>query len=298
MRWLACFLLAGIAWSGESVDHPFAGVTLIRRQLTEPRAVTLFVVEADLTNAGISFLLTPPAAAATPHGRETLRQTTLEFLRSAQAQLAVNAHFFVPFPAADPDSDLIGLAASAGKVYSRFEDPQQSYAIVARAPALNLDAANRARIVREGDAVAWWNALSGSAQVVTGGRVTVPRYEAGALTPGGPARYDNDRSWYETPNARTLIGLDREARRLMLLVIDTGTAQSRGMTVTEAAELLVRDYGAYDALNLDGGGSTTLAMADPKTGEAKLVNRPSGGGVPRAVGSSLAVFAKPLPRRR
>jgi exopolysaccharide biosynthesis protein len=285
----------GLAWSGERVDHPFDGVTLVRRELSQPRAVTLFVVDVDLTNRDVSFLLTPPSAS-TPHRRETLRQTTLEFLRETKAQLAVNAHFFVPFPAADPDSDLIGLAASAGKVYSQFEEPQQSYAIVARAPALNIDPANRARVFREGDPVTLWNAMSGSAQVATGGRVTVPRYEQGQLVPGGPARYGNDRSWYEAPNARTLIGLDRAARRLVLLVIDTGTPQSRGLTVTEAAELLVHDYGVHDALNLDGGGSTTLAMADPETGEAKLVNRPSGNGVPRAVGSSLAVFAKP--RRR
>jgi len=278
------------------VDHPFDGVTLIHRDLAEPRPVRLFVVDVDLANRGVSFLLTPPAS--TPNGRETMRQTTLDFLRETKAQVAVNAHFFVPFPAADPDSDLIGLAASAGRVYSKFEEPQQSYAIVARASAFNLDAANRARVVREGDTVALWNALSGSAQVVTGGRVTVPRYELGQLTPGGPARYSGNRSWYELPNARTLIGLDRAARRLVLLVIDTGTPQSRGLTVTEAAELLVRDYGVHDALNLDGGGSTTLAIADPDTAEAKLVNRPSGNGEPRAVGSSLAVFAKPRCRRQ
>ncbi len=265
--------------------------------MVKPRAVTVFSVAIDLTDRNVSFLLTPPSPS-TPNRRETTRQTTLDFLRDSGAQLAVNAHFFVPFPANDPDSDLVGLAASAGKVYSQFEEPRQSYAIVPRAPALNLDPANRARVVRPGggEQVTLWNVLSGSAQVVTGGRVTVPRYEPGQLTPGGPARYGNARSWYELPNARTLIGLDREARRLVLLVVDTGTPQSRGLTVTEAAELLVRDYGVHDALNLDGGGSSTLAMADPETGEPKLVNRPSGGGVPRAVGSSLAVFAKPRER--
>ena len=48
---------------------------------------------------------------------------------------------------AEPDSDLVGLAASGSKVYSTFETPAQSYAIVADAPALNLDRSNRARIV-------------------------------------------------------------------------------------------------------------------------------------------------------
>ena len=35
------------------------------------------------------------------------------------------------------------------------------------------------------------------------------------------------------------------------------------MTLREAADLLRRDYGVTDALNLDGGGSTTLCLADP-----------------------------------
>ncbi len=64
------------------------------------------------------------------------------------------------------------------------------------------------------------------------------------------------------------------------------------MTVAEMAEMLRRDYGVYEALNLDGGGSTTLAMADPHTGRAAIINTPNG--APRAVGSSLAIFAAPV----
>ena len=49
----------------------------------------------------------------------------------------------------------------------------------------------------------------------------------------------------------------------------------------------------YDALNLDGGGSTTLAMADPVSGAAYLMNVPSAPARGRSVASSLAVFALP-----
>jgi hypothetical protein len=69
------------------------------------------------------------------------------------------------------------------------------------------------------------------------------------------------------------------------------------MTVREVAELLLRDFDVTDALSLDGGGSTTLAMADPAH---RVVNVPVGAGdVPgtgRAVGSNLAVFASPVPQ--
>jgi len=65
------------------------------------------------------------------------------------------------------------------------------------------------------------------------------------------------------------------------------------MSVPEVAELLANDYGVVDALNLDGGGSTTLAIADPTP---RVVNVPVGvKDVPdteRPVGSNLAVFAR------
>ena len=67
---------------------------------------------------------------------------------------------------------------------------------------------------------------------------------------------------------------------------------SQGMTLGEIAALLVREYGVWDALNLDGGGSTTMAWQNPATGDAELVNTTSDnmpGG--RAVATSLAVFA-------
>jgi len=66
------------------------------------------------------------------------------------------------------------------------------------------------------------------------------------------------------------------------------------LKVGEVADILMRDYGVWDALNLDGGGSTTMAMEDPVTHVQALVNAssdkdPVSG---RAVGSSLAVFAR------
>ena len=65
------------------------------------------------------------------------------------------------------------------------------------------------------------------------------------------------------------------------------------MTLTEVAAALVRNYGVWNALNLDGGGSTSMAWEDPSTGAAALLNTPSSpdaGG--RAVATSLAVCAR------
>src|SRR5215470_18575531 len=137
-------LLCAPATGAEIVDHPFLGVTHIKRTETLPRTVTMHIVLVDLTIPGIGFRLTPPGGT-----RETVRQTTLAFLNGQQGQVALNGHFFLPFPSADLNAMLIGLGASDGDVYSAFEAPVQSYALVTDAPALNIDLQNQASIVHK-----------------------------------------------------------------------------------------------------------------------------------------------------
>jgi hypothetical protein len=286
---------------GEQViDHPFLGVTHITRTETVPRPMRMHVVLIDLTIPGVRFQLTPPGGTL-----ETVRQTTVDFLNQLQAQVGINGHFFLPFPSASLDAMLIGLAASNGNVYSAFEAPVQSYAIVTNAPAVNIDPLNSAGIVHRDltvadgksvvEQVTLWNAVAGSAQIVTNGVKTIPQYldaqhPDGLLTPGGPANYSNSNSWYDLFNARTSIGLSRDNRTLILFTVDRAGG-SQGMSVGEVADLLINDYEVYNALNLDGGGSTTLAMQDPATLASHIVNVSSDNPAGRAVGSNLAVFA-------
>lgn len=283
--------------------RPFLGVTLTDRAVTTPRPARMLVAQVDLRAPGIRVTVSPPGGT-----REAVRETTLAFLTRQSAQLAVNAHFFLPFPSDEPDAWVIGLAASEGQVYSTFETPSQSFAILADAPALRLDRRQRARIVhrrpgspatrvRERGTV--WNAVAGSAQIVTRGRITIPVYRdaahpAGPLTPGPDGRYDNQRSWYDLITARTVVGLSRNRRILTLVAVD-GRAGVSGLTPREIAAILVREFGVWDALNLDGGGSTTMAWRDPATGRPALLNAPSDGPDGRRVATSLAVFARPVP---
>jgi len=280
--------------AAEVVSHPFAGVTLISRTQTAPRNLTMHVVSIDLTAPGISFKLTAPSGTM-----ETVRQTTVDFLKQEHAQVAINAHYFLPFPSESTEADLVGFAASGGTVFSGFETPAQRYAIVDHAPAINIDRTNHAAVVhwdsRFADGkhvrenVQVWNAASGSAQIVTEGARSIPSY-AGAmplLLPGGPRNYSETNSWYDALQARTAIGLSREGTTLYLFTADR-TAESLGMKVGEVADLLIRDYRVYEALNLDGGGSTSLAMEDPASHAPTMLTRST-----RAVGSSLAVFAPP-----
>jgi hypothetical protein len=287
--------------SAKIVTLPFAGITYIDTSAATPRPIHVHAIQVDLATPGIRLMLTPPSGP-----RETIRQTTEDFVNSVHAQAGINAHFFLPFPSTDTSDWVIGLAASDGRVFSACEAPEQSFALVADAPAINIDATNHASIVHCDPAqpdgrhvkepVQLWTALSGSAQIVTDGVATIPQYRDaaypdGTLTPDGANHYDNGHSWYDVVTARSAIGLSKDGRTLTLFTVDA-RGGSAGMTVGEVAKWLVDEYRVWNALNLDGGGSTSLVLADPATGHARLVNTSSDNPDGRAVGSSLAVFAK------
>jgi Phosphodiester glycosidase len=299
---VVCWLLAPLD-GAQTVRRPFVGVTTITRTETTPRNVRMHIVQIDLNAPGIHFKLTPPGGPM-----ETMRDTTVDFLSQEHAQVAVNAHFFLPFPSTSSSAMLIGLAASNGNVYSAFESPDQSYAIIADAPAFNIDQTNHVNVVHRNpdfsdgkhvlERVMLWNVVSGSAQIVTDGVKTIPVYKDeghpdGVLTPGAAVEYDNTKSWYNILNARTAIGITRDSKTLVIFTVDRATG-SFGMTVGEVADTLIRDYSVVNALNLDGGGSTTLAMENPSTHVSELVNVSDDNPQGRYVGSNLAVFANPI----
>ncbi|HET9275659.1 MAG TPA: phosphodiester glycosidase family protein [Gemmatimonadales bacterium] len=93
---------------------------------------------------------------------------------------------------------------------------------------------------------------------------------------------------------RTAAGLARGGKRLILVAVDGRQAPySDGMTLRELAELL-RALGAREAINLDGGGSTTLVYPAPG-GPPRVGNRPSDPGGERPVGNALAVVRECRP---
>ncbi len=85
---------------------------------------------------------------------------------------------------------------------------------------------------------------------------------------------------------RSAAGLSADGKTLILFALDGrqataeesvyGRAHSRGATLAELAELML-GFGAANALNLDGGGSTSLVVKDPHTGVFSIANQPSDG---------------------
>lgn len=117
------------------------------------------------------------------------------------------------------------------------------------------------------------HAVSGSGVIQAGGApsaagVAEASARVRALRPGA-----------EEVAPRTIAAIDAEGR-LLLLVIDGVEALNLGVTMTEAAEVVSGGaagfpYHTLHALNLDGGGSSTLVAAPGLLGAARVFNRPT-----------------------
>ncbi len=83
---------------------------------------------------------------------------------------------------------------------------------------------------------------------------------------------------------RTAAGRTRDGA-LVIMVVDGRQAASRGVSLEELATLML-EAGAVDALNLDGGGSSTLVV------NGELLNLPTGDMFQREVMSALVTFCE------
>jgi phosphodiester glycosidase len=90
----------------------------------------------------------------------------------------------------------------------------------------------------------------------------------------------------EAKHPRTAIGFSRDSTTLFVMVVDGRSAKSAGVTLVELANLM-RAVGAWDAMNFDGGGSTTMVVG------GSLVNAPTDAAGEREVGNALAIVKKP-----
>ena len=88
---------------------------------------------------------------------------------------------------------------------------------------------------------------------------------------------------------RTAVGSSRSGKELLLVTVDGRQNSSMGMTLNELAELMI-SLGAYNALNLDGGGSTTMVTKEPLKSNINIVNRPSDGSA-RRISTAIGVFS-------
>jgi hypothetical protein len=89
----------------------------------------------------------------------------------------------------------------------------------------------------------------------------------------------------ETRHPRSAIGFSRDSSTLFLLVVDGRTQKSVGMTLVELAAIM-RRVGAWQAMNFDGGGSSTMIVG------GAVINTPSDSAGERAVGNALLLVKR------
>jgi hypothetical protein len=89
----------------------------------------------------------------------------------------------------------------------------------------------------------------------------------------------------EMVHPRTAIGFSRDSATLLLLTVDGRSENSGGVTLVDLARLM-RQLGAWQAMNFDGGGSTTMVI------DGAVVNVPSDKTGEREVGNALMVVRR------
>lgn len=98
-------------------------------------------------------------------------------------------------------------------------------------------------------------------------------------------------------HARTAVGISRDGRTLYLVAVEkqasNGSGGSRGMSQEELAGFLI-SRGVWRAVNLDGGGSTTLAARHLGDFEASLINSPQNSTL-RPVPNAIGLFSTAPP---
>jgi exopolysaccharide biosynthesis protein len=88
---------------------------------------------------------------------------------------------------------------------------------------------------------------------------------------------------------RSALGIDIHGNTLTLVTVDGRQKGSIGMSLTELSYLML-ELGCFNALNLDGGGSTSMAVKNNHTQKTEIVNSPSDG-IARNISTGIGIFA-------
>ena len=251
----------------------YPGVTYQRVVRYLPRAMIAHVIVIDRKEAQVSFLVTPPDQV---EGGSVKARTTSEFLNEFGVQIAINGDGFSPwwsrspidyYPHQGDPVTPLGFAAAFGKIYSDgLLQPTQE-------PTLYISRRNELTFNRAPGKVQ--HAISGDRMLLLSGNLVT----------------DLDDT---TLQPRTAIGVNRNGRYVILMVVDGRQPfYSSGATFKELASLM-KNFDAFFAMALDGGGSSTLVVQNP-SGVTQILNSPIDNYIPgreRPVANHIGVIIK------
>ncbi len=288
-RWTARALLAlltlyGCFYAVQAVRRParsnvteqlYQGVTYQRVVKNEPRKMLLHILEVDLTEPDVELFVTPPDIAVGTKFNMLARKTT-EFAKEFDADVAINASFFYTFTVGTPLSfypksgepvAVVGRAIADGQPYAKYNGFKtlcfRPKTVVIKILSCPLDTVH---------------AVAGNAAF---------------LRDGEP--YHQSNSYNDRPYGRVAAAVDDSGTRLWFILVDNKQwGYSNGASLLELADI-ASELGATWALNLDGGGSSTLVSAH--SGRHRILNSPVHTAIvgrERPVANHIGIRAEPV----
>jgi hypothetical protein len=252
-------------------------------------------VRVDLSDPDVRLFGTPRANNYAAESRETLTESVPNVLKQYSLQIACDANFYNANPGgSDPTSEgvsceVFGLLMSTGTVVSAQSAADTT--IDTRNCSLLFSTNNKPLVVFVNrppgtNTAGIYTAVTGFYPIASNG-----------VNIGAAAASSYPDSFIHQVQPRTVFGVSQDNRYLYLMTIDGRQGgYSDGALDTESAYWIMQ-FGAANAINMDGGGSTALYMAD-STGNPVGINHSSylaGVGHERYIGSHFGVFAKPVP---
>ena len=205
------------------------------------------------------------------------RQSTRRLARNSGAVAAINGSYF-HFVAKKQDGDPIGLVLSRGRLLNPARGDRPALGILPDGRLL-FGHPNRSDAASSEHLLAWQSALSASAGGDRSGRLGTPGADGRSHLPapwhlatdaleGGPLLVHQGRpvalkgfNWtiLHGKEPRTAIGMTASGEMLWVTVDGRRPGHSMGTSLDELARLFL-SLGAVEALNWDGGGSTTMVL--------------------------------------
>jgi hypothetical protein len=270
---LALFLLSGC---GGRVTRDTSPVTVISESLSSPRNIKLKHMIIDLTSPGVEI---KTAIAEDPDGKgpaQALLTPPVLLASKTNADYLINCSAFSDkIPGQNKYGiwipgrmvKFLGLAASNGKIINPPHKDYYTSIWTDKFGKIHFGTPNNLSDIQDG--------FAGFSWLIKDGKIT-----------------DNNNG---KAHPRTAIGIEKGKQILHILIVDgRESGVSEGMTRSELA-LQMKKYNCYQAVNLDGGGSTCL-LAKRREGNYKLLNRPStrvlGLPVSRPLPIALAIIIK------
>ena len=228
----------------------FPGISYERKIFSKPRPLVSHIIKIELSNSAIQPVVTNLDRYETDDG--ALAMTTSEFIREYDVDLAVNGSFFYPFSEDTPwnyfphSGDLVyplGETTIDGKRYGKAGK---------RRNVLCFSQSNLADIPLDNTCPrSTFQSISGMQMLLKNGKNVAANSQA---------------------YARTAAGINRNGDILWLVLVDGKQPfYSEGATLKELADIFI-SLGCDRAINLDGGGSTTLAVK--QANQVTVLNAP------------------------